>query len=98
MDYMPAVVQAIPGEDFTVYAYFSDGSIHHADIKPFIKKGGVFEQLSNEALFTDCLTVMNHAVAWDISGARDLNTCIDLDPIEMYETAPVVKDPLHRIA
>lgn len=33
-DYYPVVVQAVAVEDFTVYAYYSDGSIRLTDIKP----------------------------------------------------------------
>ena len=27
MEYMPKVLQAVAGEDFTLYLYFSDGSV-----------------------------------------------------------------------
>ena len=30
MEYIPAVVQAVPGNNFTVYAYFSDGTVRLA--------------------------------------------------------------------
>ena len=92
--YFPAVVQAPAGVDFTVYAYFSDGSVRLADIKPLIAQGGVFSQLADPVLFRDRLTVMNHAVAWDLTGSRDSRACIDLDPVQMYESARKVADPL----
>ena len=94
MNYLASVVQAVPGDDFTVYAYFSDGTVRLADIKPLIAKGGVFSQLSDPNFFRDRLTVMNDAVAWDVSGSRDPYTCIDLDPCEMYDNACPVADPL----
>ena len=98
MNYLASVIQAIPGDDFTVYAYFSDGSVRLADIKPLIAKGGIFAQLADPTFFHERLTVMNNAVAWDVSGTRDPYTCIDLDPCEMYDTAPLVTDPLGLIA
>lgn len=98
MDYIPQVVQAVPGPDFTVYAYYSDGSIRLADIKPLIAKGGVFSQLEDESVFESALTVMNDAVAWDISGNRDAAKCVDLDPIAMYEKSKSVSDPLGGVA
>lgn len=98
MNYLARVVQAVPGDNFTVYAYFSDGSMRHADIKPLIAKGGVFAQLADPDFFQKRLTVMNDAVAWDTSGTHDPSECIDLDPCQMYETAPAVTDPLERIA
>lgn len=94
MEYFPCVVQAVPGEGFTVYAYFSDGTVRRADINPMIRKGGVFAPLSDETFFQERLTVMNGAVAWDVTGMRDAARCIDLDPFTMYENSPVVEDPL----
>lgn len=94
MNYIPSVVQAVPGENYTVYAYFSDRSVRLADIKPLISRGGVFSLLQDEKVFRDSLTVMNYAVAWDLSGNRDAEKCIDIDPCTMYETARLVEDPL----
>ena len=78
MNYLATVVQAVPGDDFTVYAYFSDGTVRLAD----------------PSFFRERLTVMNDAVAWDVSGSRDPYTCIDLDPCQMYDSACPVADPL----
>ena len=94
MDYLANVVQAIPGEDFTVYAYFSDGSVRQADMRPYIEKGGIFARLADEKFFRERLTVMNGAVASDMTGARDATQCIDFDPCVMHEKSPVVTDPL----
>lgn len=94
MEYSPYVVQAVAGDDYTIYAYFSDGSVRLADIKPLIEQGGVFSQLADKVFFADRLTVMNGAVAWDVTGSRDETACIDLDPWNMYETSERVSDPL----
>lgn len=48
MNYLASAVQAVPGDDFTVYAYFSDGTVRLAEIKPLIAKGGVFAQLASK--------------------------------------------------
>ncbi len=93
MNYIPSVVQTVAGDDFTVYVYFNDGSIHLADMKPLIAEGGVFAKLADEVFFRERLTVMNDTVAWDISGTRDETQCIDLDPCRLYEY-PIVGDPL----
>lgn len=98
MEYIPCVVQALAGDNDTVYAYYSDGSFRRADIKPLIERGGVFAQLKNPDVFRDCLTVLNDAVAWDISGERDEASRIDLDPWKMYEESPVLADPLEPAA
>ena len=47
-------------------------------------------------IFRENLTVMDGAVAWDVTGSRDTAKCIDIDPITMYETSQVVHDPLEN--
>ena len=94
MEYLASVVQAIPGDDFSIYVYFSDGSIHKVDMKPYIEKGGVFTRLADRKFFRERLTVMSGAVAWDVTGTRDATQCIDFDPCVMYEKSPLVADPL----
>ena len=91
MEYIPKVLQAVAGEDFTIYLYFSDGSVRLYDAKPLLQQGGVFEPMRDPDYFRDRLTVLNDTAAWDVSG-----NCIDLDPIELYETCPVVVDPLEE--
>lgn len=90
----PKVLQAVAGRDFTVYLYFNDGSVRLYDAKPLLKLGGVFEPLQDEVFFKSRLTVLNDTAAWDVKGDRDPGSCVDLDPIELYETCPVVVDPL----
>jgi hypothetical protein len=63
-------------------------------MKPLIDKGGVFAQLSDAALFDNCLTVMGGTVAWDVAGDRDETRCIDLNPFNVYENCEPVSDPL----
>ena len=98
MEYIPSVVQAVAGEGRIVYAYFSDGSVRRADISPLIEKGGVFSELADDDFFRSRITVMNNAVAWDVTGDRDETKCIDLDPWSMYDNSKVVSDPLEDVA
>ena len=95
MELLPSVVQVVPGEDFTVYAYCNDGAVRLLDIKPLIAKGGVFAPLADPAFFVERLAVLNDTVAWDMTGDRDETACIDLDPCGIFETDPIVDDP-HR--
>ena len=97
MELIPKVVQAVAGEGFTVYAYFSDGTVRLLDAAPLLEKGGVFAPLRDPEFFRDRLTVLNDAVAWDVDGNRDPYTCVDLDPCELYESCPVVADPLREV-
>ena len=71
MDYMPKVLQAVAGEDNTVYLYFSDGSVRLYDAKPLLKLGGVFEPLKDPDFFRSRLTVLNDTAAWDVTGNMD---------------------------
>ena len=94
MDMIPKVIQAVAGPDFTVFAYFHDGTVRLFDASPLLEKGGVFLPLCDAEFFRTRLTVLNDSVAWDIDGTRNPGTCIDLDPCEMYETCPIVDYPL----
>ena len=94
MKLLPSVVQVFPGKGFTVYAYCNDGAVRLVDVKPLIARGGVFAPLADRAFFEERLTVLNDTVAWDVAGNRDETACIDLDPCVIFETAPVVDDPL----
>ena len=97
MDLVPKVVQAVAGDDFTVYAYFSDGAIRLLDVKFLLEKGGVFVPLRDAEFFSQRLTVLNDTVAWDMRGDRDPCACVDLDPCEIYENCPTVADPLREV-
>ncbi|MBQ7144590.1 MAG: DUF2442 domain-containing protein [Oscillospiraceae bacterium] len=94
MEYIPYVVQAVPGDGKTVFVYFSDGSVRRKDVSGLIRPGTVFAPLADDAVFRQTLTVMDGAVAWDLSGERDPRTCVDLDPIGTFESAELVDDPL----
>lgn len=89
--FYPEVLQAVAGENFTVYAYMSDGSMRLFDVKPLIKNGGVFNKIADENTFKEKLTVLNNTIAWDIGGNRDEYKCIDIDPFDVFES-PVVND------
>lgn len=91
--FFPEVLQAVPTEDYKVYAYFNDGTIHLTDVRPLIQPGTVFEPLGNLDIFKNALTVLNGTVAWDLTGNYDKTRCIDLDPMLIWQT-PEVPDPL----
>lgn len=92
MEFIPEVFQAVPGDNFTVYAYMNDGSVRMLDMKPIIAQGGIFEKLKDIDFFNS-VTVMNNTVAWDLSGVRDPYNCIDIDPCGIAE-CPVIADPI----
>lgn len=97
---LPEVVQAVPGDGYTLYAYFNDGTVHQYDVSPLLSRGGVFERLRDPAFFRQAMTVMNGTVAWDFTGMHDPMKCLDLDPLVLYQ-AKTVDDPLddhHKLA
>ena len=91
LNYIPDVSQAVAGDDFTVYAYMTDGFVHLLDMKPLIAQGGVFEKLKDVDFFRTVI-VMNNTVAWDLSGVSDPSECIDIDPCAIAE-CPIVPAP-----
>ncbi len=92
----PVVVQALPGADFTVYAYMLDGTVRKVSVKHLVEQGGVWERLRDLDFFRNALTVMNDTVAWDLSGHFDPTDCIDIDPFTVAE-CEAVTDPI-RVA
>lgn len=80
---IPEVVQATPQDNYIVEVLFRDGKVVYFDVKPLLNKG-VFSLLKDESFFKNRCTVMNHTLAWDISGEYDSTRCIDIDPEVLY--------------
>lgn len=89
----PVVLQAVAGDDFTVYAYMLDGAVRKVSVKHLVEQGGVWERLRDETFFRDMLTVLNDTVAWDLSGNHDPADCIDIDPFTIA-ACEIVSDPM----
>ena len=87
------MLQAVPSDDYKVFAYMNDGSIRCIDIAPLIKAETVFERLADTDVFKSRLTVINDTVGWDFEGNRNPYKCIDIDPESIFE-APVVCESL----
>lgn len=92
MEYMPEVIQVIPTDNFKVYVYFDDGSIHLYDASNLIKCG-VFKVLENVNLFKEKCTVLNGTLAQSLDDSYDESTCLDIDPFVIYEEYPEVYEP-----
>ena len=89
------ILQVYPTKDYKVYLYFSDGKVKLYDVKPFLDKG-VFQRLQDIDFFINRCTVLNHTLAWDVTGNYDPYSCIDLDPYVLYNESIEVKDPLGK--
>ena len=81
----PSVFQVVPQDNHTVMVHFDDGRIKVFDAKQLIKKGGIFAQLENIQFFKERCAVLNHTLAWDVSGNLDPSECIDVCPDVIYE-------------
>ncbi len=90
------VLQVVPTDDYKVYIYFEDGKIKLFNASELIKKG-VFQQLQDVELFKKSCTVLNNTLAWDLSGKFDPYNCLDLDPEQLYNSCPDVKEPIESI-
>ena len=88
----PVVLQAVAGDNYTVYAYLLDGTVRKVSVGHLVEQGGVFEKLKDPDFFKNALTVMNDTIAWDLSGCHDPSDCIDIDPFTVAECESVA-DP-----
>ena len=79
------VVQVTPHEDYTVDVLFHDGKQITYDVKPLVGKG-VFSALSDKEFFMSRCTVLNHTLAWDLTGDYNPHECLDIDPMVLYNS------------
>ena len=97
MDYFPEVIQVIPMADYKVYIYFDDGTIKLYDASKLITKG-IFKQLQIDNLFIETCTVLNHTLAWTVDKSYNTETCLDIDPFNLYNNCPIVSEPIELFA
>lgn len=90
--FYPEVLQVVAGNNYELFIYFNDGSIHFFDAGPTLA-GAVFAPVRDRDVFRRTLTVLNGSVAWDIAGNRSESECLDLDPLELYRTTSEVDEP-----
>ena len=76
--FAPEVVQVIPQENYIVEVLFQDGKIVYFDVNHLLEKG-IFSKLKNKEFYKNRCTVMNHTLAWDISGEYNPTNCIDVN-------------------
>ena len=79
----PEVVQVIPHDNYIVEILFQDGKTVHYDVSDLLDKG-LFTLLKDEEFYRTRCTVMNHTLAWDISGEYNPYNCLDIDPDLLY--------------
>lgn len=81
----PDVVAVTPYDDYKVEVAFADGKIVMYSIKHLLGIG-VFRMLADQQFFKERCTILNHTLAWDVSGDGDPYRCIDIDPDTIYRS------------
>lgn len=90
--FFPEVLQAVAADNYIIYVYMNDGSVRAYDLCTAVSGEGVMSALKDPDGFKKSLTVLNGTAAFDLTGNRDETSCIDIDPLTLYE-APRVRDP-----
>lgn len=82
------IVGVAANDDFTLTLRFDNGERRLYDMRPFLRKGTVFEPLANPEIFRRAYVDDANAVAWDIDPSIDSNTVwsnkVDLCPDTCY--------------
>ena len=86
----PNIFQVTPLDDFTVIVYFDDGKAKLFDAKKLIEKGGIFSPLGELTFFKERCVILNHTLAWDLTGDFDPTECIDVCPDTLYESLDII--------
>jgi len=82
------IVGVVPRDDFTLAISFDNGEKRLYDMKPFLKKGTVFEPLIDKSVFKRVYLDDDSTLSWDINPNIDSKKVwsnkIDLDPDGCY--------------
>ncbi len=82
------IIGVIANDDFTLAISFDNGEKRLFDVRPYLKKGTVFEHLSNIEDFQRVYIDEQNCIAWDIDPTIDSNEVwsnkIDLCPDSCY--------------
>lgn len=95
------IVSVVPNNDFTLTIGFDNGEKRLYDVRPFLKKGTVFETFMNLEDFKRVYVDEQHCIAWDIDPTIDSNTVwnnkVDLCPDCCYvDSEPLGGEPSVR--
>ena len=55
-NFIPEVLQVIPGEGYSIFVYFNDGTVRQYDASKLITQQGIFQKLQDLETFRSCLT------------------------------------------
>lgn len=82
------IVGVVANDDFTLSISFDNGEKRLFDVRPYLKKGTVFEHFLNIEDFRRVYVDEDHCIAWDIDPTIDSNEVwsnkVDLCPDSCY--------------
>lgn len=82
------IVGVVANDDFTLSIGFDNGEKRLFDMRPYLKKGTVFEHFLNIEDFRRVYVDEDHCIAWDIDPTIDSNEVwsnkVDLCPDSCY--------------
>lgn len=82
------IVGVVPNDDLTLIISFDSGEKRRYDMRPFLKKGTVFEPLIRPETFRRAYVDETNSIAWDIDPNVDSKMVwsnkVDLCPDECY--------------
>ncbi len=89
------IASVTANDDFTLTLSFDNGEKRLFDMRPFLKKGTVFEPFANVENFRRVYLDAQHAVCWDVDPSVDSsvvwNNKVDLCPDRCYiDSTPIV--------
>lgn len=82
------IVAVQPNDDFTLTITFDSGEKRLLDMRPYLKKGTVFEHFMDIKSFRRVYVDSQHVISWDIDPSVDSETAwsnkVDLCPDSCY--------------
>lgn len=94
-----SIAGVIANDDFTLTIRFDNGEERLYDMRPFLKRGTVFESLTNIESFRRVYVDDTHCIAWDIDPNIDSNKVwsnkVDLCPDGCYMDSVPVEDTVN---
>lgn len=90
------ITGAVPNDDFTLTITFDNGEKRLYDMRPYLKKGTVFEPFIELKNFRRVYLDDTHCVAWDVDPDMDSdeawNNKVDLCPDSCYIDSVPLED------
>jgi len=90
------IIAVTPNNNFTLSIRFDNGETRIYDVRPLLKKGTIFEHISNIDKFCRVYIDEEHCIAWDIDPAIDSSKVwgnkIDLCPDTCYIDSQPIGD------